>query len=194
MENISREPPKLHRRDGSVHHSFGDISGAVRPGHHRSWAACSALLQHHSDSFNPTALWVVQQLREAFPFDTAPRYLIFDRDSTFSTHVIATIKSFGIKPARTSWHSPWQNGVVERWIGSCRRELLDHIIVFNERHATRLLSEYIGYYNADRCHYGLGKDAPESRPVQHKPSNQARVVAMARVGGLHHRYEWKDAA
>jgi len=145
-------------------------------------------------SFNPTALWVVQQLREAFPFDTAPRYLIFDRDSTFSTHVIATIKSFGTKPVRTSWKSPWQNGVVERWIGSCRRELLDHIIVFNERHATRLLSEYIGYYNADRCHYGLGKDAPESRTVQHRPSNQARVVAMARVGGLHHRYEWQHAA
>ena len=82
------------------------------------------VLLHGNVSFNPTALWVVQQLREAFPFDTAPRYLIFDRDSTFSAQVVATIKSFGIEPVRTSWYSPWQNGVVERWTGSCRRELL----------------------------------------------------------------------
>ena len=145
-------------------------------------------------TFNPTAQWVVQQLREAFHFDTGPRYLIFDRDSIFSAYVVATIKSFGIKPVRTCWRSPWQNGVVERWIGSCRRELLDHVIVFNERHALKLLREYVAYYNDDRCHYGLGKDAPITRHVQGRSSKTARVVAMPRVGGLHHRYEWRDAA
>jgi transposase InsO family protein len=125
MEAISREPPTRHRRDGSFHHSFGDIPGTVRPyrtlviiDHGRRVLLCGNV------SLNPTALWGVQQLREAFPFDTTPRYLIFDRDSTFSTHVVAIIKSFGIKPVRTSWYSPWQNGVVERWIGSCRRKLL----------------------------------------------------------------------
>ena len=133
-------------------------------------------------------------MREAFPHDTAPRYLIFDRDSTFGADVVAVVKSFGTKPVRTSWRSPWQNGVTERWIGSCRRELLDHVIVFNERHALRLLREYIAYYNSDRCHYSLGKDAPIERPVQHRSAKTARVVAMPRVGGLHHRYQWRDAA
>jgi len=123
------------------------------------------VLLHINVTFHPTARWVVQQLRAAFPFDAAPGYLIFDRDSIFSVHVVATLKSFGIKPVRTSWRSPWQNGAIERWVGSCRRELLDHVIVFNERHAMRLLSEYIAYCNADRCHYGLAKDAPISRSV-----------------------------
>ena len=108
--------------------------------------------------------------------------------------MVATIKSFGIKSVRTSWRSPWQNGVVERWIGSCRRELLDHVIVVNERHALRLLRQYVAYYNDDRCHYGLTKDAPIARSAQNRPSKTARVVAMPRVGGLHHRYEWSDAA
>ena len=115
------------------------------------------ILLYVNVTFHPTALWVAQQLREAFPFDTAPKYLIFDRDLIFSAHVVATLKSFGIKPVRTSWHSPWQNGVVERWIGSCRRELLDHVVVFNERHALRLLREYIAYYNADRCRCSLSR-------------------------------------
>ncbi len=151
-------------------------------------------LNHLNVTFHPTARWIIQQLREAFPFDGAPQYLIFDRDSIFSAHVVATIKSFGIKPVRTSWRSPWQNGVVERWIGSCRRELLDHVTIFNDRHALRLLREYIAYYNDDRCHYWLCKDAPISRPVQQRPSKTARVVAIPRVGGLHHRYEWREAA
>lgn len=142
----------------------------------------------------PTARWVIQQLREAFPFDSVPGYLLFDRGSNFSTQVVAAIRSLGIKPVRTSYRSPWQNGVVERWIGSCRRELLDHVIIFNERHARRLLGDYAAYYNADRCHLSLCKDAPEHRPAQHRRSEAATVTALPRVGGLHHRYEWRDAA
>ena len=152
-----------------------------------------ALLHFHV-TFHPTAQWVALQLRHAFPYDIAPRYLIFDRDAIFNSYVVTTVKSFGIKPVRTSYRCPWQNGVVERWIGSCRRELLDHVVIFNERHALKLLREYIGYYNSDRCHYGLAKDAPEPRPVQTRLSKAAKVVALPRVGGLHHRYEWRDAA
>jgi len=135
----------------------------------------------------PTAQWVVQQLREAFPYDNIPGYLIFDRGSNFGLPVITAIRSLGIKPVRTSYRSPWQNGIVERWIGTCRRELLDHVIVFNELHARRLLNNYVAYYNTDRCHLSLCKDAPEPRPVQHRPSKPAQVVALPRVGGQHHR-------
>jgi putative transposase len=81
------------------------------------------------------------------PYDSAPGYLIFDRDASFKEEVIDTVKSFGIRPQRTSFRSPWQNGVAERWVGNCRRDLLDHVIVVNERHLKRLLNEYVSYYN-----------------------------------------------
>lgn len=152
------------------------------------------VLLYVSVTFHPTADWVIQQLREAFPYDTAPGYLIFDRDPSFCAQVVAVVKSFGIKPIRTTYRSPWQNGVIERWIGSCRRELLTHVIIFSERHALKLLREYIAYYNTDRCHLTLGKDAPQPRQAQVRPSKAARVVSLPRIGGLHHRYEWRDAA
>lgn len=142
----------------------------------------------------PAAAWVIQQLREAFPVGTAPRHLIFDRDSIFSAQVVLTTKSFNIQPTRTAWRSPWQNGVAERWVGSVRRELLDHVVVFNERHLRRLLREYVGYYHSDRTHLRLGKATPAGRSVQRCPDNEADVVALPRVGGLHHRYEWRVAA
>ncbi len=149
---------------------------------------------HFAATFNPSAEWVAQQLRNAFPYDTAPKYLIFDRDSIFSAYLVRVVKSFGIKPVRTSYKSPWQNGIAERWVRSCRVELLDHVIVLNEMHLHRLLRKYVDYYNQDRCHYNLEKDAPEPRPVQQKPGPNAKVIALPRVGGLHHRYEWRGAA
>jgi len=149
---------------------------------------------HFDVTGNPTAAWVVQQLREAFHFDAAPRHLIFDRDSIFSAHVVSTIKSFGIDPTRTAWGCPWQNGVAERWIGSVRRELLDHVVVLGERHLRRLLIEYIAYHHDDRTHLGLGKATPARRSVAHRPDDEARVIALPRVGGLHHRYDWRAAA
>jgi transposase InsO family protein len=93
----------------------------------------------HGVTKHPTSAWVSQQLREAFPDTTAAKYLIFDRGSNFNIEVVNIIKSFGITPKRTSFRSPWQNGVAERWIGNCRRDLLDHVIALNERHLRRLI-------------------------------------------------------
>ena len=149
---------------------------------------------HINVTSHPTATWVIQQLREAFPFDTAPRYLILDRDSKFSNSVHGALESMGTTAVKTTYRSPWQNGVAERWIGSCRCEMLDHVIVLNERHLLRLVKSYVAYHHEDRTHLGLGKDTPFSRAVTPRPSLDAKVVALPRVGGLHHRYEWREAA
>lgn len=149
---------------------------------------------HFNTTFHPTAAWVIQQLREAFPYDTAPRHLIFDRDSIFSAAVVAFAKSMGTKPCRTAYRCPWQNPVAERWIGGARRDIFDHVIVFNERHAVRLARFYLRYFHEDRTHLGLEKDTPKSRAVTPRPSPTAKIVALPRVGGLHHRYVWREAA
>jgi putative transposase len=138
---------------------------------------------------NPTSAWVIQQLREAFPYDSVPEYLIFDRATNFNEEVIDTVKSIGIQPKRTSFRSPWQNGVAERWVGSCRRDLLDHVIVANERHLKRLTNEYIHYYHEDRTHLALGKRTPAGRHRAKNPDAGRRVMSMPRLGGLHHRYD-----
>jgi putative transposase len=101
---------------------------------------------HFNVTKHPASQWIVQQLREAFPFDSAPRFLIFDRDSKYGAEVPAAIRSLTITPLRTSFECPWQNGVAERWIESCRRDLLDHVIALNEQHLKRLLSDYVRYY------------------------------------------------
>jgi transposase InsO family protein len=112
--------------------------------------------------------------------------LIFDRDAKFSFEVTVTLRALGITYARTSFESPWQNGIAERWIESCRRDLLDHIIAWNEPHLKRLMAEYVRYYHADRTHLGLAKQTPGNR----KPSTgTGRVLVLPRLGGLHHRYE-----
>jgi transposase InsO family protein len=149
---------------------------------------------HFNATFHPTSAWVMQQLREAFPYDTAPRYLVLDRDSIFSPAVVEFIRAMGTKPVRISYRSPWQNGTAERWIGNCRREMLEHVVVLSERHLVRLVRLYIRYYHEDRCHLGLDKDTPDGRPVTPRRSPAAQVVALPRVGGLHHRYEWREAA
>ena len=96
---------------------------------------------HFDVTDRPTAAWVAQQLREAFPHDSAIRHLIFDRDAIFSDWVLSTVNALGLRPTRTAYRSPWQNSVAERWVGSVRSELLDRAVVFNERHLRRLLGE-----------------------------------------------------
>jgi putative transposase len=144
---------------------------------------------HCNVTMHPTSAWVSQQLREAFPFENVPKYLIFDRASNFGDEVITTIKSFGVEPKRTSFRSPWQNGVAERFVGSCRRDLLDHVIPFNERHLKRLMIEYIRYYHQDRTHLGLDKQTPAGRVKNLNCGGHGKVLSMPRLGGLHHRYD-----
>jgi len=120
--------------------------------------------------------------------------MIFDRDAIFSAGLTATIRSMLMEPTRTSYRSPWQNGVAERIVGTVRRELLDHVIVLNERHLRQLIESFVTYYNMDRTHIGASKDSPCGRPAEQRPGRKANVVSLPRVGGLDHRYAWRKAA
>jgi putative transposase len=137
---------------------------------------------------NPSALWVEQQLREAWAYKQPHRFLLFDRDSKFGADVVSAVRDLGSQPTRTAFRSPWQNGVAERWVGSCRRDLLDHVIVLNERHLKRLTEEYVRYYHEDRTHLGLAKDTPAGRPTAIRPGAEIKIQSLPRLGGLHHRY------
>jgi transposase InsO family protein len=132
----------------------------------------------------PTAEWVARQITEAFPWNEAPRYMIRDRDCICGAVVTRRLRAMGIRDKPISPASPWQNGFVERLIGSIRRECVDHIIVLGEAHLRRILKSYSRYYNAKRTHLALDKDAPVSRPVQ----RTGVVRSLAILGGLHHRY------
>jgi transposase InsO family protein len=151
-------------------------------------------IRHFNVTPQPTAEWVVQQLREAFPEIGPLRYIVLDRDAKFNADVLAFLKATDLLPKRTSIQSPWQNGIAERWVGGCRRELLDHVIPLNEEHLRRLVRDYVSYFHEDRIHDGLGKDTPNRRPVQKKPCPEATVLSSARLGGLHYRYSWREAA
>ena len=137
---------------------------------------------------NPKAFWIVQQMREAWPYTAAHRFLRFDRDSKFGNDVVSFAREMGSRPVRTAFPSPWQNGVAERWVGSCRRDWLDHGIVLNERHWKRLMAEYVRYYQHDRTHLGLAKDTPVSRPIAPRLPSGRNIRSFPRLGGLHHRY------
>src|SRR5712664_3867487 len=141
---------------------------------------------HFNVTDSPTAAWTAQQLVEAFPHDSAPRFLIRDRDGIFGGQFRQRVKAIGLAEVLITPHSPWQNPFAERVIGTIRRELLDHVIVLNERHLRRRLRNYLGYYHASRTHFALGKDAPEPRTIE--PPERGDVVAVPQVGGLHHRY------
>jgi transposase InsO family protein len=142
---------------------------------------------------HPTSDWIVQQLREAFPGAGQYRYALLDHDTKFDGEVIAFLKATGLTPKRTGVRAPWQNGIAERWVGSCRREISDHVIPLNERHLRRLVRDYVNYHHHDRLHDSLEKDTPGRRPVELKPSPVAMVTSSARLGALHHRYGWSEA-
>lgn len=141
---------------------------------------------HFNATEHPTAQWTAQQLFEAFPFDSATRYLLHDRDAIYGEKVKRRIRALGIEEVITAPRSPWQNAYVERVIGSIRRECLDHVIVLNERHLKRILRDYFNYYHISRTHLSLDKNPPEPRTVE--PAASGNIVALPRVGGLHHRY------
>jgi transposase InsO family protein len=133
---------------------------------------------------NPTAEWIAHQIREAFPWDEAPRYLIRDRDRIYGNVVMRRIRTMGIRDKPIAPASPWQNGFAERLIGSIRRECVDHIVVWGEGHLRRILRDYARYYNNIRTHRSLDKDAPAFRSVQ----RIGTITSYPILGGLHHRY------
>jgi putative transposase len=146
---------------------------------------------HFNVTAHPTAEWTGQQLREAFPFEQLPRYLLRDRDAIFGDDFREQVRDMGIREVLSAPRAPWQRAYVERVIGSIRRECLDHVIVFQESSLRRTLHSYFDYYHRSRTHLSLGKDAPEPRAIQ--PPEIGSVVALPQVGELHHRYERRAA-
>jgi transposase InsO family protein len=141
---------------------------------------------HVNVTAHPYAAWTAQQIVEAIGADFVPAYLIRDRDGIYGAVFDARVDSLGIEQIRIAPRSPWQNGYAERWVGTLRRELLDHVIVLGERHLLRLVRQHVAYYNEDRPHMALHGDAPVARAAE--PPSAGKVVALSRVGGLHHRY------
>ena len=146
---------------------------------------------HFNVTQNPTQVWLSRQMTDAFPWDTAPRYLLRDRDASYGPVFRDRVRVMGMKEVVTAPRSPWQNPYVERLIGSIRRECLDHIIIVNERHLRGVLSSYFQYHHKSRTHLSLGKDCPQPRPIQ--PPSAGTIIAFPQVGGLHHRYERRAA-
>jgi putative transposase len=146
---------------------------------------------HVNITEHPTAVWTAQQMIDAFPEDTAPRWLLRDRDAIYGDVFRRRVAGMGIGEVISTPSSPWQNPYAEGLIGSIRRECLNHVIVLGERHLQRLLTAYLAYHHGSRTHLALEKDAPTPRPVQ--MPTEGRVVAFPEVGGLHHRYERRVA-
>jgi putative transposase len=146
---------------------------------------------HFNVTEHPTAQWVAQQIVEAFPWDSAPKYMIRDNDCIYGAAFSARVKGMNIKEIKTAYRSPWQNPYCERIIGSIRRDCLDHVIIFNEAHLRRILDSYFEYYHRCRTHLSLAKDCPEPRAID--PPANGKVIAFPKVGGLHNLYLRKAA-
>lgn len=141
---------------------------------------------HFNVTEHPTELWTGQQMIEAFPEDTAPRYLLRDRDRIYGREFNQRVRSLSIEEVLSAPASPWQRAYVERLIGSIRRDCLDHVVVLGEGHLRKILKSYLEYYHRTRTHLGLGKDTPEPRAIE--PPHVGEIVELPQVGGLHHRY------
>jgi transposase InsO family protein len=142
---------------------------------------------HFNVTEHPTAQWTAQQIIEAFPWESAPRYLLRDRDAIYGQHFQQRIKNIGIEEVKIAPRSPWQNPYCERVIGSIRRDVLDHVVVLHARHLMRLLTTYFSYYHRFRTHLSLAMDCPIPRAVA--PPEYGPVRVVPEVGGLHHHYE-----
>jgi transposase InsO family protein len=146
---------------------------------------------HFGVTEHPTEEWTVQQIREAFPWDQTPQYLLRDRDAIYGSEFAAITKGMGMEDVVTAPRAPWQNPYVERLVGSIRRECLDHVIVWNQRSLRRTLQRYFAYYQGCRTHLSLEKDSPVSRSAE--PPARGHVIEIPQVGGLHHLYTRKAA-
>ena len=140
---------------------------------------------------SPSAHWAGQQLVNAFPFQTPPRYLLRDRDSIYGSVFTQRVRALGMKELKTAPRSPWQSPYVERLIGTVRRECLDQLLILNAAHLHRILTRFFDYYHRVRPHRTLDHDAPVSRPVE--GPEQGKVIELAVLGGLHHRYSRRAA-
>jgi len=140
---------------------------------------------------HPTAEWAAAQLAQAFPWDTAPRYLLRDRDRIYGEEFREQTQTIGIEEIITAPQSPWQNPFCERLIGSIRRDCLNHVVILGESHLRRILACYFDYYHKYRTHLSLEKDAPEPRAIQ--DANLGEVIEVSEVGGPHHHYERRAA-
>lgn len=141
---------------------------------------------HFNITDAPSAFWTAQQMVEAFPFTTPPRYLLRDRDAIYGADFVHRVKSLGLEQKLIAPRSRWQNPVAERLIGSLRRECLDHVIVLNEKHLRGILTDYLGYYHCHRPHRFLAQDCPAPRAIE--LPNQGEIIELPFLGGLHHRY------
>jgi putative transposase len=146
---------------------------------------------HFNVTEHPTAEWTAAQLVQAFPWDTEPRYLLRDRDRIYGKAFRAQEATMEITEVLTAPQSPWQSPYVERVIGTIRRECLDHVVVMNESSLRRQIPCYLDYYPGSRSHLSVGKDSPDGRVVE--SPELGRIVAVPKVGGLHHRYERRAA-
>jgi putative transposase len=190
MAGVSEQPQRSHPRLRLLYGSHAELSTLYS----------SLSLNTADDEFctsiarNIRPQRIVQQLREALALPCPYRYVLFDRDAKFGNEVFAFLKSSGIEPVRTSLRSPWQNGIAERWVGSARRELLDHVIPLDEHHLRRLARECLAYYHQDRTHITLDKSTPGSRVIEAPLTQPSQIQSQPRVGGIHHRYSWAEAA
>jgi transposase InsO family protein len=146
---------------------------------------------HFNVTDAPSAQWTGQQLVNAFPDDSAPRYVIRDRDKIYGADFVRRVRAMGIEQVLTAPRSPWQNPYCERVVGTLRRDCLDHVIVLTEQHLRRILRNYLEYYHGSRTHLALGKDTPELR--KRESPDGGKVIALPMVGGLHHRYTRRAA-
>jgi len=160
--------------------TFRVLFGFIVLSHHRPRVI------HFNVTEQPTAAWTAQQIVEAFPWDTAPRHLLRDRDGIYGDYFQRRVDGMGIDEVLIARRSPCQNPYAERVIGSIRRECLDHMIVLNEQHLRRIIAPYLRYYHGARTHLSLDKDAPDGRAVQ--PPHTGKVVALPHLGGLHREY------
>ncbi len=158
--------------------SFRLLYGLLIMGHGRRQILWFGVTSH------PTAEWIANQIADACGWEQAPRYLIRDRDGAYGEVFIQRLRSIGIRDRPTSPRSPWQNGYAERLIGSIRRECLDHVVVFGERHLRHVLLSYMKYYNEMRTHLSMEKDAPVPRVVE----RAGHILCRPVLGGLHHQY------
>ena len=182
MARVPQQPSRDHRRLRLLH------------GYHTEVPNSLLLLRHRTRPAKSSALQGTSHHQLDCPATPPYRYVLFDRDAKFGSEVHAFLESSGVTPKRTTVRSPWQNGTAERWVGSVRRELLDHVIPLNETHLRRLGREYIAYYHEDRTHIALQKDTPAGRAIGTRPTPSSRILPQPRIGGLHHRYTWTEAA